>query len=258
VTLRSNPQKQAIDAKNRIFSETMERTGGDVEAATKAVREYTRQISGGTQQGTLDVKRSPEYLQNQTDQKVAQQAGESLPPAIQTQVSALDNLSTTIGDIAKNFDEQFLGPVKGMDAAFNARRTAGGLIGNPLTKQEVVFRQAIKDANDQLLRARSGAAITESEYSRLAGMLPKATDEPGVFQASLERFRNQTKTLRDAKINLGTTPRNQLGGSQPAPSSTGNNPAPSQRAPGATVEQRTVIDGKPYIKVNGKWYLENG
>lgn len=220
LTLRNNPQRRAVNARDRIFNETYDKTG-NLDEAIKAVADYDRQIGvargSGAQQGALDVRRTPEFLANRSDIAKADESGKPLPPAIQTQMSTLDLVTQTIDSIASNLDDSFLGPVKGTDTAFQTRRTFGETIGSPLSEREVVFRQAIKDANDQLLRARSGAAITEQEYNRLASMLPKPTDEPKVFRAGLKRFKDQMTALRSEKLKLGTTPRNQLGTNEPGP-----------------------------------------
>lgn len=220
VTIRNNPQRRATEAGNLIFNEVLETTGSR-EEATKAREDYERRIStargSGSKQGALNVTQTPQYLQNQTAIEGAKAQGQALPPAIQTQVSALDLVTNTIGQIESNLSDEFLGPIKGTDPAFSTRRTFGSTLGSPLGEKEVIFRQSIKDANDQLLRARSGAAITEQEYNRLAGMLPKPTDEPQVFRAGLKRFKDQMNALRSEKLRLGTTPRNQLGSGQPGP-----------------------------------------
>ena len=50
--------------------------------------------------------------------------------------------------------------------------------------EQAAFYRAILDVQDQLLRGRSGAQINETEFTRLAGLAYKSTDEPKVFEAA--------------------------------------------------------------------------
>jgi hypothetical protein len=137
-----------------------------------------------------------------------------------------------------------LGPVKGTDAAFEVRRRVGGYVAAPLGTKETTFRQTLANISDQLLRARSGAQINEQEYSRLAGLLPKATDEPAVFNAGVSRFQSEISQLKNERLRLGTTPRGELRqGAQPA--------APAQqrrRAVNPKTGEAVEWDGKAWVK----------
>lgn len=138
-----------------------------------------------------------------------------LPASTQKDIAGLNGTLREVDNIRKNFSADFLGPVKGTDIAYKTRRQVGNYINAPLGQQEVTFRNALKDASDQLLRARSGAAINEAEYQRMIEILPKATDEPQVFMAALQRFENQLRALIKDKTELGKTPRGKVGTDKP-------------------------------------------
>jgi hypothetical protein len=130
----------------------------------------------------------------------------------QKDISQLYGVLRQVDNIRGNFDKEYLGPVKGTDTAFETRRRIGSYIGSPVGEKEVTFRQSLKDISDQLLRARSGAAINEAEYERMIGILPKATDEPKVFEAGVKRFEDEMKALLDSRVNLSRTSRKDLSG----------------------------------------------
>lgn len=95
-------------------------------------------------------------------------------------------------------------------------------------EDQAAFYRAILDAQDQLLRARSGAQINEREFDRLSRVLYRATDEPRIFEAAFKRFgaqldfdiknalKNATKSPSELlKERQGRGPVNQIGGSSP-------------------------------------------
>jgi len=144
----------------------------------------------------------------------------NIPEAASKEIGNLETLlNTTIGDIRKNYDNgAYLGPIKGNETYYGIRRQLGSKIGQPVNDREASFRSALSDAGDMLLRARSGAQINEQEYKRLAGLLPKATDEPQVFLANLDRFENQLKQTLANRKRLENMPRSGIGQSSGASS----------------------------------------
>jgi hypothetical protein len=144
-----------------------------------------------------------------------------------------------LDNIDQKFNKDYLGPLKGTDTAFAARRRVGTAIGAPLGDNETSFRQSLADVKDQLLRARSGAQINEQEYQRLANMLPAATDEEKVFKAGMGRFRDQLQQIIGDKEALAK-PRSRMSG---APSA-GNEAAQA-------VTRSTSKSGKPILSRDG-------
>lgn len=170
----------------------------------------TRAAAG--EAGRLGVQSTPQYQQTQTDITAAREAGRPLPTPVQTAIAQIENVQQQIGVIKQNSDPNFLGPIKGTDTAFEVRRRLGSYIGSPLEEKEVQFRQSLGNIADTLLRLRSGAQINEKEFSRLRGLLPKATDEPKVFDAGLKRFETELSSILESKRSLATTPRGQARG----------------------------------------------
>ncbi len=152
-------------------------------------------------------------------QRAARRKGEiknetkPVEPSTAKELGGLETLlNKTVGDIKANYDNgAYLGPIKGDESAYSFRRRFGTTIGQPVTDREAVFRSALSDASDQLLRARSGAQINEQEFKRLKDMLPKATDEPQVFQANLKRFEGQVQATMTSRKKFGTMTRGELG-----------------------------------------------
>jgi len=221
VTVRNNPQRRAADAGNRIFNDVMEATQGDVEAATKARENYERRIgtarSGGSQQGMLEVKETPRYLQNQTNIELAKETAKPIPPGAQEDIDKMETFSDALKVAKRHYRPEYLGPLKGTDAAFSARRRVGGMVGAKLEPGETTFRQASLNMRDLLARERSGAAIGErEEYDRIIGMLPKPTDEPHVFEEAMRNVEAEYNNKIARRRSLATQPRGAQGGKQPA------------------------------------------
>ncbi len=266
-TIRVNPEKIPMSAANDVYQRTLKDTGDPIKAQ-KAYQDFIKANSVATgqggEQGRLDVRTGAPYLQNQQDvatrKALGTSAGSPLPPSTQKDITGLEGAIRQIDNIEKNYDETFLGPIKGTDAAFEFRRKLGGYVNSPLGEQETVFREALKDVGDQLLRARSGAQINETEYKRLRSMLPQATDEPQVFDAGLKRFKNEMGSMIARKTELGTTPRSQIqtGGVQRG----GQNARGNTQQPGNVAPEGTIIvnpsTGDKLKKQNGQWVPFNG
>lgn len=151
-------------------------------------------------------------LQNLNKEKTAERQVQAeitastrpIPQGAQTQIASLNSLSRSVQEIKNQFNKNFVGPVVGQDLDYASRRVFGKVIGRPLSEQEVQFRQNLDNIKDQLLRARSGAQINEQEYARLSTLLPKATDEPKVFQSGLKRFQDEINHLVTERKKLAT------------------------------------------------------
>lgn len=221
--LRTNPQ----GPEGRIFDyyAEKERTGKADPAMERAIKNYQgtlqslREAAGhgtgaGTEAGRVEVRRSPEAAQAAANiargSAEGSTQGRPLDPGTAKSISELESALRQVSNIRDNQSDAFLGPIKGRDDTFAARRQIGSYIQSPVGEKEVVFRQSLADVSDMLLRARSGAQINEGEYARLKNMLPKATDEPKVFKAGLDRFDKELKATVKKKMELGITPRAQL------------------------------------------------
>ena len=103
---------------------------------------------------------------------------------------------------------------------------------------QVKFYAYVKDMQDALLRARSGAQINEQEYARLVNFLPDPNLPSTTFKARLDRFEEATKILLNEKL-----------------SAFGQGYGTSGLGESAPIKEETkTINGKTYVKKNGKWY----
>jgi hypothetical protein len=69
-----------------------------------------------------------------------------------------------------------------------------------LGEEETAFRSYVAKLQDDLLRAKSGAAITENEYERMKGFMPDPSQGPEQFKAQLRIFVDQYQQLLNDKV----------------------------------------------------------
>lgn len=97
--------------------------------------------------------------------------------------ASLSNIDDTIEKINTK-------PGQNRVAGFIARNVPGGdLIAQTIDPQGVDYRAAIANVSSQILQARSGLAVTESEYRRLVSLLPQPSDDPEVIKSKLGEIR---------------------------------------------------------------------
>jgi len=223
-------QRQSLALQQRRLDQPRE--GGGVEAQTwsRIVKEnpgadlatlrkiYNEQIGGtatsrgaGVTQGKLNVERTPEFQQNVTNKAAAKAAGEPIPSAQGEKVLSNAKVADSLATVRKHYDPAFLGPFQGTGIAFEARRRAGASIGQPLSNNEVVFRQELNNLGNIALYDASGAQINEQEQKRIVGVLPKATDEPAVFEAGLRRYEAEVAKLGARRKEQINVPRGEVG-----------------------------------------------
>jgi hypothetical protein len=76
--------------------------------------------------------------------------------------------------------------------------------------EEIEFRKIVLEMGDDVLRARSGAAISEREYDRIAGFIANLSDEPTTFKTAMGRIVKESTALMESTVNLATTPASKL------------------------------------------------
>ena len=74
--------------------------------------------------------------------------------------------------------------------------------GIDISDEKVAQRAILQGATNQLLQARSGAAISEGEYQRLLKELPNEGLDPKVFKARLANTVRQFKNLYKTKVQI--------------------------------------------------------
>ena len=133
---------------------------------------------------------------------------EPLDPTTAKAVSDLGVLQDMTDDVTDMFDPGYVGQFEGRWGAVKEWTGNAG-------QREVVFRRVVADMKDQLLRARSGAAITQQEYERLATMVPNITDNEETFKGKLLGFRRAMDQSKQRKLETATTGRGPLRTGQP-------------------------------------------
>lgn len=210
-----------VDPTGKVVFEAPEqapRTGVGAESQMFEIQKKMAQGTATPQEATLFNAWKGTLKELSQARSEGTTAGRPIEGTTATQLNILDNLlNETVANIRKNYASgKYLGPIQGSDIGFAARRQIGSSIGMPVGTEETTFRTALQDASDQLLRARSGAQINEQEYGRLRAILPKATDEPQVFLAALDRFEGELRSLLEKKRRMAVTPRGQMGSGTPA------------------------------------------
>lgn len=105
--------------------------------------------------------------------------------------------------------------------------SGSGLVGGVTSyfdKDEAYFRRVANDLADVLLRARSGAAITEKEYARLSKLMPTPSMSRPQFDAAYQGFTEELDSI-EAGVNESVAraqrPMQGKKGAKPAPKSSG-------------------------------------
>lgn len=158
-------------------------------------------------------------------------------PISSEQASKLGDLESSkraLGEAMKLYKSAWVGPIAGRTGAVEEK-----FLGTA-SKDQVKFYSWVRDIQDSLLRARSGAQINEQEYQRLANFLPDPNLPSKSFEARAERFKQELDIVMEEK--------------RKALSEAGYGVKKPEVKVG--IEERKSIGGKNYIKKNGKWYEE--
>lgn len=184
--------------------------GNEVDAAIYG--RYGEQLPPGARptpamvaQARKDVEEGKIRVNASQGENAAQIAASSKPleGAAAKEVADINALLALHHDATGLYKQEYVGPIRGRLGS------VGELTGN-ITTDEVQLRRAVQDMKDTLLRARSGAAITQQEYSRLSELVPNLTDQPNVFEAKMQGFARSLEQLRGAKLQVATTGRGAL------------------------------------------------
>ncbi len=106
----------------------------------------------------------------------------------------IDKTKELYGYGTNNEHREWVGPVAGRTGEIGAKYLGTA------TPDQVKFYAYVKDMQDALLRARSGAQINEQEYKRLVNFLPDPNLPPTTFKAKLERFQEATEIVMEEKL----------------------------------------------------------
>jgi len=93
-------------------------------------------------------------------------------------LSDMKSMIDQIKDAQRLYKPEYVGPVAGRTAGWQ-EATVG------LDEQQTEFRTLINGFSNQLLRLRSGAAVTPQEYDRIKAELPQVNDPPKTFESKM-------------------------------------------------------------------------
>lgn len=233
------------DPVSNTYHATLNAPGGTREgaqaAANQATYEKNVKAGEGSKQGALNVEATPQFQQNITNKERAKAEGQPVPEGQLNKIESNAKVADSLKVIRDNFDPSFLGPLRGTDTAFEVRRQAGSKIKSPLTDREVKFRTELNNLKNTALYDASGAQINEQEQKRIANVLPKATDEPAVFEAGLQRYEAEVQRLglrRKEDIGKSRGDLRQPGATPAAPAA----PQPQGRKPITAAQAKQFLD----------------
>lgn len=115
-----------------------------------------------------------------------------LPESATKEFGAYAALMKNIQAVENKYKPNYVGPVSGRYYSLKE-----GVVGLP--EQQTQFYALVRDNQDTLLRARSGAQINEQEYQRLKRFLPDPTDPPKTFKAKLNRYKDAVRNYQIEK-----------------------------------------------------------
>ena len=124
-----------------------------------------------------------------------------------------EGLSKIISDIESGYDESYVGPIQGRVGGIQSVTT-----GN--TPEEASFRASVSSLKNQLLKMRSGAAVTPSEFDRILTELPNESDPEENFLAKLQKTKENINLLKTTRMSLqgdGARPSNGSSSTQISP-----------------------------------------
>lgn len=118
-----------------------------------------------------------------------------VPSAAEREQLTMDkSMVQQINDVKRYFRPEFTGPVSGGVKGRLSQATGVGR-----RPGEGVFRQGIAGIRNQILKLRSGAAITEGEARRLLEELPTANDPSDTFKDKMDQFERTFRTIAETR-----------------------------------------------------------
>lgn len=141
--------------------------------------------------------------------------------------------------------------------AFGAANYWGDSIRQRSDPKGVDPRAKVADIGSLIIHDRSGAAVSASEFPRLAPFIPQATDAPEVVRTKLINLKNniqmmQEETQQTFSVDQGYKPFEASPGAQPAaqPAPTAA-PAPAQGQRLTPQQAAALPSGTPFVGMDG-------
>lgn len=231
-------------------------------------------LAKGKEEGKLSVQSSQPYLDNQeaivAAKEKAQREGARMGPEQERRNTMYEGLKSNLDVIGKTYNSGFVGGLPAaigfqtemdkamaeeLNAANQGKYNGGALIGRMrafwgnLPPEQARFYRSLADAQDRVLRARSGAQINETEAARLLNIVPKATDMPAIFESKYYDFAEDVSREHRAMLEgVSMAPkelRDRLG-NQPAPALRGGRTPPPKPMPSVPSAPAAVTAPKGY------------
>lgn len=134
-------------------------------------------------------------------------------PAERATSAKTGNMQQLAQELEMSFNPAWVGPAAGRIGQF--KQLVPGNVFGAIDPKQAEFYAANNSLRNQLLYARSGAAITDSEFERMNKELPKPEDPPEVWRASMAVTKRNFEDIQ-ARV-LGQKPR---AGATPVPGMT--------------------------------------
>lgn len=166
-------------------------------------------------------------------------------PSEREQLTGDIGLLTQINRARESYSKAYVGPLRGRMEGAKQK-----LVGLP--KEEASFRSNLAAIRNQILKLRSGGAVTEGESSRLLEELPTVNDAPSTFASKMDSFEQTFRTLAENRryvlsglgIGLDGIP------SLPAPYVAPERPNPGA-VPGSDFDPLTIPGARRVVPVKG-------
>lgn len=160
-----------------------QQSAGNMEKINKALLGFQGQQqlnkSTAVQQAQLAV---PDKLSDTAREKTA------------TDLSTLD----LVDSMAKNYNREWVGPARGRGGAVMEKYS--GMPGVPhIGEDEARFRSDITTLKNGVIKAITGAQMSEPEAERIMGQIPDANNPPEVFEARMKSTRANLKRMAERR-----------------------------------------------------------
>ncbi|MEQ1844280.1 MAG: hypothetical protein ABL983_01730 [Nitrospira sp.] len=111
-----------------------------------------------------------------------------------TDLSTLD----LVDSMAKNYNREWVGPARGRGGAVMEKYS--GMPGVPhIGEDEARFRSDITTLKNGVIKAITGAQMSEPEAERIMGQIPDANNPPEVFEARMKSTRANLKRMAERR-----------------------------------------------------------
>lgn len=98
----------------------------------------------------------------------------------------------------------------GLDVGPIASRLKAGKAAIGLEPDFTIYRSSIDNLSSALLKARSGAAVTDAEFKRISGFIPQVNDDEKTAQKKIKRFKEEIEKVREDNIKRAVSTSKQL------------------------------------------------